>query len=162
MKRFCWSQEQTDKTPVFGSIYQVNLPTQTLESNPKAIAAGVQAYNANATGPLTISGGQIYRWEKLPEAYRSSLSAESLANFSQSPADWPELEHISLFGLPPTVPDTHERQEFPHSFQCECRTDLPRSITIQGTDVTTPPLTDHSFLSTKADAELAVVAIKCY
>lgn len=44
----------------------------------------------------TTSTTDVLVWEKVPEAYRSSLSNSTMRELEGYPADWPELEFLSL------------------------------------------------------------------
>lgn len=52
----------------------------------------VDEYRANRTGPFTNAGVDYIGWEKLPEPFRSDLSAQAIEDLSGFPADWPEIE----------------------------------------------------------------------
>jgi choline dehydrogenase len=38
-------------------------------------------------------GAEYIGWEKLPEPYRSDLSATTVSELATFPADWPEIEY---------------------------------------------------------------------
>jgi choline dehydrogenase len=63
-------------------------------------------YTQNRTRSLTNAGVDFIGWEKLPEPYRSNLSAQAIQDLAQYPADWPEIEYeiagANLVGTDPT------------------------------------------------------------
>jgi choline dehydrogenase len=63
-------------------------------ADPLTRDALVEEYRANRTGPFTNAGVDYIGWEKLPQAFRSNLSARAIEDLSKFPADWPEVEYV--------------------------------------------------------------------
>ena len=80
----------------FGPSYRVNAPTFSSFSDPTFAAQAAKDFNENAAGLYTNPTTDVLSWEKLPQPLRSSLSNRTLAALATYPADWPELEYLSL------------------------------------------------------------------
>lgn len=66
-------------------------------ADPSIRDALVQEYRANRTGPFTNAGVDYLGWEKLPDEFRSNLSAQAIEDLNSFPADWPEVEYVYLY-----------------------------------------------------------------
>lgn len=76
----------------FSPIYEINIENGVgAIDDPTANGPLIAEYAVNRTGPLTNAGVDYIGWEKLPQPYRSNLSASALADLAQFPADWPEV-----------------------------------------------------------------------
>ena len=84
--------------PIFGSSHAVNVNTASAALNNATLAQQlVQTYLSTAGGPLSIFGPGYYGWEKVPEPYRSKLSASTRAALDRDfPSDWPEIEWLPV------------------------------------------------------------------
>ena len=83
--------------PTFGTSHRVNVLTASAALDNATLAAlNAQHYLTSASGPLAVYGPAYYGWEKLPEPYRSALSAASRAALASFPPDWPELEWLVI------------------------------------------------------------------
>ncbi|MCJ1346584.1 hypothetical protein MMC31_004802 [Peltigera leucophlebia] len=151
---------------IYGIAYRVNVLTASASINdPAMAAAAAEAYLANATGPLSVFGAGYYGWEKLPEPFRSRLSASSRAALQQNfPADWPEIEYLPIsgyFGYQENA-NTDPRDGYNYA-QLNAAIVSPLSrgtVSIQGREMTTPPLIDPNWLTNKADVELAIQSFR--
>ena len=79
-----------------GPSYRVNAPTFSSFSNPAFAAQAAKDFNEKAAGLYTNPTTDVLAWEKIPQSLRSSLSNGTLAALATYPADWPELEYLSL------------------------------------------------------------------
>lgn len=81
---------------LFGPSYEVKF--KTLGSALLEFATkGLVEYVTKATGPLTYIA-DFLGWEKISQLpdYRSKLSQSTLDALDKFPADWPEVEHITV------------------------------------------------------------------
>ncbi|KAF2501072.1 alcohol oxidase [Lophium mytilinum] len=138
--------------------HETNVTTNSgVTTNETLHAEAVEAYLSEQTGPLTGVGGGVIGWEKLPN--RSSLSPETqeaLATFSD---DFPELEYLGLSpgSNPPDKPAANNYM----SVTVAVQTILSRgSVTLRSADPHERPIVDVNAMSTKAEEELIVGAIK--
>lgn len=84
----------------FSPIYEIDIENGVgAIADPTVNGPLIDEYRVNRTGPLTNAGVDYIGWEKLPEPYRSNLSASALADLAEFPADWPEVSRVpqSLF-----------------------------------------------------------------
>lgn len=78
----------------FAPIWQINIENGVgAIDDPTVNGPLIDEYRANRTGPFTNAGVDYIGWEKLPEPYRSNLSASAKADLAKFPADWPEVSH---------------------------------------------------------------------
>ncbi|KAM0800964.1 putative GMC oxidoreductase, partial [Usnea florida] len=152
--------------PWFASSFRVNVPTaSSLQSDPAVYAAAVQAYIIEATGPLSISSGGVFGWEKLPNATRATLSPSTLSALSTFPADWPELEWLPASAFLGNQEDhqTADPQDGYNyaSLGTALITPLSRgNVSINSTSMADPPLINPNWLTDPADIEVAIAALK--
>lgn len=106
-----------------------------------------------AAGSLTLRTG----WEKLPPSYRRTLSNSTIADLSQFPSDWPELEIVSQAVTSATVVDTDNYASVGIALQT---TTSRGNVTITSTDSKDNPLVSPNLLLTRTDQELAVQGFK--
>jgi choline dehydrogenase len=85
-------EDHLDFSPVFEITIQNGVAAT---SDPSTNRPLIEEYRANRTGPFTNAGVDYIGWEKIPEPYRSNLSASALADLSQFPTDWPEVRKSS-------------------------------------------------------------------
>lgn len=151
---------------IYGIAYRVNVLTASASVNDPAVAAAAaEAYFANATGPLSVFGAGYYGWEKLPEPFRSRLSASTRAALQQNfPADWPEIEYLPASGYngyrENENNDPHDGYNYAQ-LNAAIVSPLSRgTVSIQGREMTMPPLIDPNWLTNKADVELAIQSFR--
>lgn len=76
----------------FGPVYEITLRDDVgATADPSVNGPLIEEYRVNRTGPFTSAGVDYIGWEKLPEPYRSNLSATALADLAAYAADWPEV-----------------------------------------------------------------------
>lgn len=151
---------------IFGAAHRVNVQTASASVNNPALGyAADEAYIKNATGPLSSFGAGYYGWEKLPEPYRSRLSASTRTLLQENfPADWPEIEYLPASGYVGyqdiLVRDPADGYNYAH-LQAAIVSPLSRgTVSIQGAHMSTPPLIDPRWLTHKADVELAIQSFR--
>ncbi len=151
---------------IYGIAHRVNIRTASASINDPALAAAaVEEYFANATGPLSVLGAGYYGWEKLPDPFRSRLSASSRAALQQNfPADWPEIEYLPVSGYFGYQEKANNDPRDGYSYaqlNAAIVSALSRgTVSIQGREMTTPPLIDPNWLINKADVELAIQSFR--
>ncbi|KAF2814507.1 alcohol oxidase [Mytilinidion resinicola] len=138
--------------------HETNVTTNSgVTVNETVHAEAVEAYLSEQTGPLTGVGGGVLGWEKLPN--RSSLSPETQDALATFADDFPELEYLGLSpgSNPPDKPAANNYM----SVTVAVQTILSRgSVTLRSADPHERPIVDVNAMSTKAEEELAVGAIK--
>lgn len=151
---------------IYGIAYRVNVLTASAsQNNPALGVAAADAYFNNATGPLSVFGAGYYGWEKLPEPFRSRLSASSRAALKDGfPEDWPEIEYLPAGGYngyrENEANDPHDGYNYAQ-LNAAVVSPLSRGqISIQGPDMSTPPLIDPNWLTEPADIELATQSFR--
>ena len=152
--------------PWFGSSFRVNVPTASfLINDPRAYAEAIQAYTTGATGPLSISSGGIFGWEKLPNATRATLSPSTLSALSRFPADWPELEWLpvsAFLGYQENHQTADPLDGYNYaSLGTALITPLSRgNLSIKSSSMADGPLINPNWITDPADIEVAIAAFK--
>lgn len=142
-------------------MYEVDLSTTAQLNNPKLQAQYASAYNTNGTGLLASNGADYLGWEKLPAANRKNLTAAALRDLDSFPADWPDLEYVTLAFNPfPTNPNLSPEKNYV-SIAVALITPLSRgSISINSTDTADPPIINLGWLTEPTDVQTSIQAIK--
>lgn len=141
----------------FSPAWQITIENGVgADMDPTVNGPIIAEYIANRTGQLTNAGADYIGWEKLPEPYRSNLSASALKDLAQYPADWPEIEYeisggalagddpSERFGTIVTVPVTPFSRGW---------------VNITSADTNDLPLVNPNQLSHPTDREVAVQVI---
>lgn len=151
---------------IFGAAHRVNVLTASASVNNPALGyAANAAFIKNATGPLSSFGAGYYGWEKLPEPFRSRLSASTRALLQDNfPADWPEVEYLPASGYvgyqENLVMDPADGYNYAH-LQAAIVSPLSRgTVSIQSASMSTPPVIDPRWLTHKGDVELAIQSFR--
>ncbi|KAF2836215.1 GMC oxidoreductase [Patellaria atrata CBS 101060] len=149
----------------FGPSYRVNAPTLSALSDPAFVAQAAVEFNENAAGMLTNPTTDVLAWEKVPEPLRSQLSNETLATLATYPADWPELEYLSLggyLGFQENLARGGPNDGYNYaSLAIALCTPVSRgNLTIASPDTSVAPLINPNFLTHRADIEVAVAGYK--
>ncbi|XPS76669.1 Choline dehydrogenase [Ascochyta lentis] len=142
----------------FAPVFEITIENGVgATSDPTNNGPLIEEYRVNRTGPFTNAGVDYIGWEKLPESYRSNLSATARADLARFAADWPEIEYeitaASLSGSDPskrfgtivTVPVTPLSRGY---------------VNITSNSTRDLPLVNPNHLSHPTDRELAVQAFK--
>ncbi len=91
--------QNLEDQPLFGLTLKVNVTTVSqLTSNASFYAASMSEYLTSQSSPMSIFGGNVVGWAKIPSHERQKLSNQTVAALSQFPADWPELELLPVSG----------------------------------------------------------------
>lgn len=78
----------------FGPVWEINIENGVAAGADPALEGPIaEEYRVNRTGQLTNAGVDYIGWEKLPEPYRSSLSASAIEALAKFPPDWPDIEY---------------------------------------------------------------------
>lgn len=149
----------------FGPSWRVNAPTISALLNPDFAAQAAKDFNERAAGMYTNPVTDVLAWEKVPEPYWSSMSNSTLRELSGYPADWPELEYISLsvyLGYMENSRQGDPNDGFNYA-SLSIALVAPRSrgtVTLSSPDTAVQPVIDPNFLGDKADTEVAVAGYK--
>ena len=152
-------------SPYWGSSFRVNVETaSTLQNDPKALAAATKAY-AQAKGPLAVSSGGVFGWEKFPESYRQNFSAATQKALAAFPADWPELEWLPVSAFLGTQANHQNADPLDGYNYATMATALiaPLSrgnVSISSSSMSDSPLINPNWLTDPVDVELAIAALK--
>ncbi|SLM40204.1 Glucose-methanol-choline oxidoreductase, N-terminal [Lasallia pustulata] len=143
--------------PWFPLTYRTNVTTLQQLSNPAYLAQATEEYLTNQTGPLDSPAGNIVGWEKLPTSLRSQLDNSTLSDLAQFPADWPEVELLTVGASTIPVNDTGDYI----TISTGLLTITSRgNVTINSTDTNDNPIVSPNWLQTKTDQQLAIQAFK--
>lgn len=102
---------------------------------------------------LTLRSG----WEKLPSSLRRTLTNSTLADVSQFPSDWPELEIVPQGATSVPVPDSDNYASVLVALEM---TTSRGNVTITSADSQDNPLVSPNLLLSRTDQELAVQGLK--
>jgi choline dehydrogenase len=111
-------------------------------------------------------GPGYYGWEKLPEPYCSNLSQASLtALFSNFPPDWPEIEWLPVSAYignneNKQTADPRDGSNYATSSNAIISPLSRSTVSLQGPEMTTPPVIDPAWITHPADKELAIQGFK--
>lgn len=147
---------------MFGPAYEVNFDTlDRVLHDPVVLAESLADYVADGTGPLSSNVVEFLGWEKLPEKYRQTWSAETRNSMSQFPADWPEVEHISGNGYIgnfrfPALQQPLDGKQYATILGAMVAPVSRGNVTIKSSDTAILPSINPNWLTAKADQEVAV------
>jgi hypothetical protein len=111
-------------------------------------------------------GPGYYGWKKLPEPYCSNLSQASLtALFSNFPPDWPEIEWLPVSAYignneNKQTADPRDGSNYATSSNAIISPLSRSTVSLQGPEMTTPPVIDPAWITHPADKELAIQGFK--
>ena len=152
--------------PFWGISNRVKVPTaSSLINNPAVAAAAAQLYQEKHTGPLSISAGAVFGWEKFPEAYRRNFTPATLKALDGFPADWPELEWLPISAFLGTQAN-HQTSDPKDGYNyatigTALVAPLSRgNVTISSASMNDPPLINPNWLTDPADVEVAIATFK--
>ncbi|KAI0877920.1 putative glucose-methanol-choline oxidoreductase [Hypoxylon argillaceum] len=149
----------------FGITYRVNAPTLSALQDPAFAAEQAALYNTKALGLYTSPTTDVLAWEKIPNRLRSKFSNHTLTAFKDYPADWPEVEYITLSGYVGLQEDSRfgAPKDGANYATLAISTVAPRSrgyVSIQSKDTAVAPIINPNFLTDQADVEVSVAAFK--
>ena len=146
-----------------GPSYRVNVITGTSLINATFAAEAAFLFDNYQSGILTNPGGDFGAWEKLPRSLRSTLPASAQTALATFPADWPEIEYLSIAGYLGNQEDfTQPNDGYDYSSVAIALTaPLSRGkIDISSADMSDPPLIDPRWLTDPTDVAVAVAGYK--
>jgi choline dehydrogenase len=149
----------------FGPSYRVNAPTFSSLSNAAFAAQAAKEFNEKAAGPYTNPTTDVLAWEKVPEPLRSKMSNSTLAALATYPADWPELEYLSLgayLGDQENLAtgDPNDGYNYASLAIALCTPRSKGNLTIASADSAVPAVIDPNWLTDRADVEVAIAGYK--
>lgn len=149
----------------FGVSHRVNAPTMSALGYVDFAAQAAKAFNTNATGMYTNPVTDVLGWEKVPQDLRSKLSNDTLAQLATYPADWPELEYLSMatyLGYQKNLAkvDPHDGYNYA-TFGIALGAPLSiGNMSIRSADTADAPLINPMWLTARADIEVAIAGFK--
>ena len=141
------------------------MPTNSaLINDPNLAEQAAEQYSTNATGPLTTLTAAL-GWEKLPEKYRNTLSPSALADLSQLPADWPELEiavvpSFAGYNEDFATADPTDGYNYGTIISILAAPFSRGNVTISSNSMVDLPVINPAWLSNTTDVELMIAAVK--
>ncbi|KYK58802.1 hypothetical protein DCS_05820 [Drechmeria coniospora] len=150
----------------FGPSYAVKFPTiDDILLNPLSLAKALAQYVFSHDGVLSSNIIEFVGWEKLPDKYRNTFSAETkqaLAGFSD---DWPEVEYLGANGFLGTFEWPLMKQPLTGKQYATILGALvaPLSrgnVTLKSASGLDDPAINPNWLTDKADQEVAVASFK--
>ncbi|KAI0466496.1 putative glucose-methanol-choline oxidoreductase [Xylaria cf. heliscus] len=149
----------------FGITYRVNAPTLSALQDPAFAAEQAILYNTKAIGMYTNPTTDVLGWEKIPRRLRRTLSNHTLEAFKDYPADWPEVEYLSLSGYVGLQEDSRfgAPTDGANYATLAISTVAPRSrgyVSIRSNDTSDAPIINPNFLTDRADVEVSIAAFK--
>lgn len=149
-------QNMWDHVFIFTS-HETNLSTNSaVLTDPSLHAQAVDEYLNHQTGPLTGVGGEHVGWSRNSTGLSSSTTDQLAANFA---SDWPYFEYLALAtgANPPNEPNANNYVFLTAAIQ----TILSRgTVTLQSANPVDAPIINPNALTTPAEAEVAVAAIR--
>ncbi|QSZ35459.1 hypothetical protein DSL72_008329 [Monilinia vaccinii-corymbosi] len=152
--------------PYYGITYRVNAPTSSkISSDPAFAAEQASLYEKTpAAGMYTSTNTDVLGWEKIPAKYKSKWSNETQAALAEYPADWPEVEYLSVSAFPGKllIGGTDPGDGFNYA-TISAALISPRSrgtITITSPDTNVAPLIDPGFLTEQSDIDIMIASFK--
>lgn len=149
----------------FGPSYRVNAPTMSALGYPEFAADAAKEFNENAAGMYTNPTADVFAWEKMPQRLRSQFSNHTLAALAGYPADWPEVEYISLssylgYQQIPAKADPHDGYNYATLAVALCSPFSRGNLTISSPDTAIQPVINPNWLTDPADIEVAIAGYK--
>ncbi|OTB03019.1 putative GMC oxidoreductase [Hypoxylon sp. CI-4A] len=149
----------------FGVTHAVNAPTISRLQNTEFAAAAAAEFNENAGGMYASPGTDMIAWEKVPEPLRSTMTNETRDSLSKFPADWPELEFISI-GVyigdqeESRFADPNDGRDYASLAVALCTPHSRGTVRITSADANVAPEINPNFLVDTADQEVVVAGFK--
>ena len=149
----------------FGPSWRVNAPTISALQDPAFAAQAAREFNERAAGMYTNPVTDVLAWEKVPQPLRSSLSNRTLGALATYPADWPELEYLSLsvylgFQENSRKGDPGDGFNYASLAIALCTPRSRGTVSISSADTAVQPIINPNFLVDEADQEVAVAGYK--
>lgn len=150
---------------LFGVTHPVNVITATRVQTDTLYAAEQLVNYLAKQGPLTNPGFGIVGFEKLPATSRANFSASTQAHLANLPADYPEVEYITVDGIVNGLRSADDQNVADGNNYGALGGALmaPKSrgtVSISSSDTETPPVIDLGYLTDPADQEVVVALFK--
>lgn len=149
----------------FGPSYRVNAPTFSSLQDPAFAAQAAEDFNERAGGLYTNPTTDVLAWEKVPQPLRRDLSNSTIAALATFPADWPDLEYLSLgayLGFQRNLATGDPNDGYNYASLAVAIV-APRSrgnLTISSADTSDPAVIDPNWLTDRTDIEVAIAGFK--
>ena len=149
----------------FGASYPINAPTYSSLNDVGFAAEAARQYNEDQSGMYTDPTTDVIGWEKVPARLRVGMSNATLTALATYPADWPELEYLSVagyLGLQQNLAtgDPHTGAQYA-SMAVGLITPRSRgNVTLASADAAVHPVINPNFLADPGDVEVAVAGFK--
>ncbi|RMZ84871.1 hypothetical protein DV738_g250, partial [Chaetothyriales sp. CBS 135597] len=146
-----------------GVSYRVDIPTLSTLGLDTYAAADAELFNTNATGPLTNPGGEYLGFEKIPEPLRSTLSASTLETLASFPADWPEIQYLTLplyIGDLRSADGPTDGYNYATILSTLLTPTSVGNVSISSSSIRDAPLINPNWLTTQSDIEVAIAGFK--
>ena len=150
----------------FDIAYRVNGITLTaLAENPAFAAEQAKLYNDKAAGLYTSPATDVLAWEKIPPSLRQNWSNQTKSALAAYPADWPEVEYISVPAYLGDMQDLRSPGPLDGFNYASLGAVLvaPRSrgnISITSADTSVTPLINPNYLTEQSDVDVLVASFK--
>ncbi|KAI1075113.1 glucose-methanol-choline oxidoreductase [Whalleya microplaca] len=149
----------------FGTTHRVNVPTASSLLNPTFYAQQVELFNDHAAGMLTNPNTDLFGFEKVPSDLRRPFSNRTLATLAKYPADWPEVEYVTVSSYLGSGDDSrHADPDDGFNYASLAVVIVaPRSrgtIMIRSDDTSVAPDINPNFLMDQVDIDVAVAGFK--
>ncbi|KAK5632887.1 hypothetical protein RRF57_008601 [Xylaria bambusicola] len=150
----------------YGVSYRVNGPTfSALGNDPEFAAEQARLFDESASGIYTSTGVEVLGWEKTPDELRTNWSNRTKAALAAYPADWPELEYISIAALLGNFQDSRhtDPQDGFNYASLAVTLGAPRSrgsVTITSPDTAVHPQINPNFLTDQTDIDVMIAGFK--
>jgi choline dehydrogenase len=147
-----------------GPSYRVNTITGSALGSPTFYAEQTALYLQNKTSILSSPGGDFGAWEKLPADIRANLSSPTLNTLAKFPADWPEIEFLSIGGHLGYQENTSQQPGDGFMYtSVAVALQMPMSrgtVDIRSADTRDKPVIDPRWLTHPVDVEVALAAYR--
>ncbi|KAF2137127.1 GMC oxidoreductase [Aplosporella prunicola CBS 121167] len=149
----------------FGPSYRVKVITSSALNDREFASRAAIDFNKRQAGIMTNSGGDFFAWEKLPAASRASFPKAVKKSLDRFPADWPEVEYLTVAGflgdnydyVRSTPKDSYNYA----SVVAAIVAPLSRgTVSISSADAADPPVIDPHWLEDPADQAVAIAAYR--
>jgi choline dehydrogenase len=150
---------------LFGISHPVNVLTATRAQTDVLFAAEQLVQYLQKKGQLTNPGFGIVGFEKLPAASRANFSASTQAHLANLPADYPEVEYITVDGIVNGLRSAEDQnvrdgRNYGALGGALMAAKSRGSVTISSSDIADPPVIDLGYLTDPADQEVVVALFK--
>ncbi|KAL2163802.1 hypothetical protein VTH06DRAFT_5861 [Thermothelomyces fergusii] len=139
-------------------VRRVNLETASTMTDEK-MAAAVEQFNQNRTGPLASPGGDYYAGERLPLLFNIRFSPGTRRALATYPADWPDIEYLVL----PTSVAPRNTSLGANYVTLLAMLQKPQSVgtvTISSASMFDKPVVNPNWVTAQADQEVLIAGLR--